>query len=216
MSHAEALVRRGRDASTSRRRPFAVVAAIVFLGFLAGCSAPQDNPWVQRDLYENNREFDTIQAAYEQDPGAFASAVDYMERLKVAHPEADMIYWSGESLCVTDMGGSETCALDDSGREWMDRLPTNTNGLLYQSKDDGRVFFFFNAPEPPVVYAMYAPDDEHPGLLGLARFPHLSRTRRRLDPSRGDRRSRRRPRPVSSSEVPGHYVAAPIGTPLEW
>jgi len=134
------------------------VAAVGFAVAIAGCDLPRSESW------DDNKEFDKIQAAFNQNPDAFADVVDYVEQVNAAHPGSQRLVWTNAWMCITDAAGNEVCndvsAADTAARE---PLPPFVTRIVYYAKDPDRVFFVFNAPEPPVIYVMYAPGDDNPG-----------------------------------------------------
>ncbi len=140
------------------RLAWLVMAVVVFAVAIAGCDLPLTAS------YDDNREFDKIQAAFEQDPDAFAGVVDYVELLKAAHPDIEQLSWTYSWLCITGAGGTEVCNdVSAADKAVLDPLPHYVSSVRYYAKDPDRIFVEFNRPEPPVVYAMYAPGDDRPG-----------------------------------------------------
>lgn len=136
-----------------------VTAVVVVAVAMSGCASLFD-PYAGED----DKEFDKIQVAFDENPTGFVGAVNYIERLNDVNPDAEQIKWIVSELCVTGVGGTEVCndasAADAAAFE---PLPARVTGVVYYAKDPDRVFVVFNAPEPTIVYAMYAPGDEHPG-----------------------------------------------------
>jgi len=146
-------------------------AVLVTAVGIAGCGS-----FGTRDAGETDREFDTVEAAFNANPQAFDAAVNYMEQLQAVNPEAEQIRWSRSRVCITGPGGTQECeaasAVDNAAFE---PLPHNARAIVHYAKDADRIFIVFNRPEPPVIYLMYAPLDERPAAFANERDFRSSR-----------------------------------------
>lgn len=106
--------------------------------------------------------FDEIETGFEEHRTAFEAAVDRMAGWAADRPDAVRIIWSQGFVCVTDAGGGEQCT-DTSTQEQEAFLQlAGATSVVWQAKDEGRVFFAFNFENPPMQYLMFDPGDRDP------------------------------------------------------
>lgn len=119
-----------------------------------------------------------IETGFEEHQTAFEAAVDRMAGWAADHPDAVRILWNQAGVCVTDAGGGEQCTdASTQEQEAFLQLPGATS-VVWQAKDDGRVFFAFNFHDPPIEYLMFDPGDRDPRAYADA---HGFRGGRRID-----------------------------------
>lgn len=105
--------------------------------------------------------FDEIETGFGEHQAAFEAAVDRMAGWAAEHPDAVRIVWNQALVCVTDAGSGEQCT-DTSTQEKAAFRQLARARVVWQAKDEGRVFFGFNFEDPPMQYLMYDPDDRDP------------------------------------------------------
>ncbi len=156
----EVTVLPARRTAVGRLRGAAALAAIA-VATSAACGV------LPTAASDDNKEFDKIQAVYERDPGAFGDAIVHMQSLIDANPDAQRIAWTYGRVCVNVTHDDDACQESSPQEDAMfGALPGNTVGVIHYAKDGDRIFLHFNRPEPPVVFAMYAPSDEDPRTYG--------------------------------------------------
>ncbi|MHB9005116.1 MAG: hypothetical protein ACYC6C_13875 [Coriobacteriia bacterium] len=122
-----------------------------------------------RDAEQDNVQFDGIQSAFDQGPGAFEAAAAAMRQLVAANPDAQRIAWTYVDVCITTSAEGQVCE-DASAAEQQayEGLP-NADGVFYFARDADRYYIRFNLNDPPQIYAMYAPGDLEPADFAKSR-----------------------------------------------
>lgn len=132
---------------------------------LAACVPSSLDPNIRFD----NRRFDQLEAAFEEDLASFEAAVARMEDLVGANPAADRVTWTLKDSCVTMPGGTPECT--DTGTDDQQRFAAlpNPSAIVYQAKDGQRIFIRFHMNDPPMYHLMYALDDTNPRAFAESR-----------------------------------------------
>jgi len=142
-----------------------VLGVVAALFGLAACTTSSLDPNTSLD----NRRFDRLQAAFDEDPAVFETAVAPIEGWIAANPAADRISWIYLQWCTSGADQPRTCTDTTAGEQQVLGGLPNPDAIVYQSKDPGRIFFRFDVNDPPVYHVMYAPGDTDPAAYAEER-----------------------------------------------
>jgi hypothetical protein len=114
--------------------------------------------WAFQDHAEAQH-IDMLEETFRDNRASFEASTAYMGELTRSEPGVVRVEWSLHEVCVRDSVLEKVCR-DSSESERALRAPSGP--VVWQAKDDGRVFFSFNDDEHPRNFLMFDPQERDP------------------------------------------------------
>jgi hypothetical protein len=129
-----------------------VLSIVLLIGF---------NFFSMRKFQEHGRaqNVDAVEKVFLENKSEYDATAAYVAQVAESEPEALRVSWTHARFCVANSDLKKTCREPTEAEREL-RSPAGV--VVWNAKDDGRVFFSFNQEEPPLNYLMFDPQERDP------------------------------------------------------